>query len=392
MGFGESVESKLNNKNVVSFANPTSLTHYRLVKNPEKHKTLNLAEHYFRCGLEIIQQIGNEHFFHPLNRSLLALICAQKGEWEEALKIAKEALGAALAQGGVISPICELLLSPILLENGVQKQSMEDLLNVVDLSKRTGLKAQEKKGVLFRLQMFGPVRVFYAGEEIEVSQWRTVKSRHLLAYLAHQNKPVSTDQIIEDLWPYIEPDKALSLFHTTLYYLRRLLQQFTNEELIIRGSKRYQLRPEKVLIDRYQFEDIALIASEKQITAAMAKRLEAAVLLYSGDYLDDLDYQWVMPVQEKLRSLYIDIRQKLAVYYLENKMPNKALLHLQQLMALNPYSETVLKLLLTAYAEKGDQSAIIQQYTTFTRNIQNELGLRPSSEMERFFTILSEKN
>lgn len=374
MVFRESVDSNwetLKTKNVVSFAKPSSLNNNRLFKFRDKQSALNLAEHYFRCGLEVFQQVGNDHFFHPINRLFLALICAQKGEWGEALKIAKEALGLALAQGGVIVPVCELFYS-ILMENGTPKQFREH-------------------GALFRLQMFGPIRVFYADEEINASQWRTVKSRHLLAYLAHQNKPVSTDQIIEDLWPYVDPDKALSLFHTTLYYLRRLLQQFTSEEMIIRGSKRYQLHPERVVIDRYQFEDIAHPALEKEMTPALAEQLEAAVLLYRGDYLEDLDYQWVMPVQEKLRSLNMEIRQKLAAYYLDNKMPNKALLHLQQLMALNPYSEINLKLLLTAYADKGDHSAVIKQYTAFARNIRKELGLQPSAEIKRFFANLSKQ-
>ena len=88
------------------------------------------------------------------------------------------------------------------------------------------------------------MRVFHREQELDATSWRTVKTRDLLAYLAHQDKPVSTDQILEDLWPNFDPDKASALFHTTLYYLRRLLQQFTNKEIIIRGSNVISSGPE----------------------------------------------------------------------------------------------------------------------------------------------------
>ena len=253
------------------------------------------------------------------------------------------------------------------------------------LVNRVDVETPEKDVCLFRIRMFGPIRVFFGGQEINVAWWRTVKSRHLLAYLAHQDKPVCTDQIMEDLWPDVESDKALALFHTTLYYLRRLLHQFTKEEMILRGSKRYQLRPGTILSDRIEFEETVHLALEKEMTAVLAEQLEAAVALYRGDYLEDLDYPWIIPIQEELRSLNLEARQKLAVYYLQNKMPTKALLHLQQLMALNPYSESILKLLLTAYAKRGDQAAVIKHYTLFVRNLAEDLGLQPSPAMEKFF-------
>ena len=394
MGFCQNSESKLKNSNIAFLANveifDNSLpAHNRLADIRDKNSALDLAEQYFRRGIEVFQQVGNDRFFNTLNRSFLALIHAKKGEWDEALNIAEEALGDASAQGGAIAPICELLLSSILLESGDHKQARRRLANSAELLKKMDVETLEKDSYLFRIQMFGPTRVFYRGQEINVARWRTVKSRHLLAYLAHQDKPVSTDRILEDLWPYVDPDRALALFHTTLYYLRRLLQQFTNNEVIIRGSKRYQLRPGSILIDRFQFEETAHLALEREMTPSLAEQLEAAVSLYRGDYLEDLDYQWIMPIQEELKNLNMELRQKLAVYYLQNKIPSKALLHLHHLMALNPYSEKILKLLLIAYAEKGDQAAVKKYYAAFARNISEELGLQPSSEMEKFFANLS---
>lgn len=342
MGFRQRLEPKSGDNQTPYFADRQlfgrSLPAYnRLTPIRDQHSALDLAEHYFRCGLE-------------------------------------------------------LLSGAILQESEAYKQARSCLANLAESLKRIQDETAEKDFYLFRIQMFGPIRVFHGGQEIDAAQWRTVKSRHLLAYLAHQDKPVSTEQIMEDLWPYVDPEKALALFHTTLYYLRRLLYQFADEELIIRGSKRYQLRPEKILIDRYQFEETAYLALDQKMTAGLVEQLESAVSLYRGDYLEDLDYHWVLPSQEKLRNINMEIRRKLAVYYLENKMPEKALLHLQQLMELNPYSETILKLLLTACAEKGDRAAIIRHYAVFAKNISEELDLQPSAEIQKFLAnILKQK-
>ncbi|HBG15729.1 MAG TPA: hypothetical protein DDW93_03025, partial [Firmicutes bacterium] len=362
--------------------------------------------------VEAAQQIGSDHYFNILNRSFLALVYSKKGRWVEALTIGEKALQDALSQDGMIAPICEIILSTIFMEIGdhrevkkrleiltaleknlhaLEKDSDVALRSITSIKReKFGLKqeavVQEETGsYFFSVQMFGPIRVFHREQELDATSWRTVKTRDLLAYLAHQDKPVSTDQILEDLWPNFDPDKASALFHTTLYYLRRLLQQFTNKEIIIRGSKRYQLRPGSILTDQRQFKEIAHLALEKTMTENLANELEAAILLYRGDYLEDLDYQWVIPVQEELRNLNIELKQKLAVYYLKNKMYSRAVTHLHQLTALKPYSEEVLRLLLTAFAEMGDQSAVKKQYTVFSQTISEELGLQPSSEVSAFY-------
>src|SRR5690606_17659261 len=104
-------------------------------------------EHYFRCGMEVLQQAGNDRCFAILNRSLLALIQAKKGEWDGALKIAEETLGEALTQGGVLAPICELLLSPIFLASSEPRQARSPLSSLAELYKKIDLETSlVKKG------------------------------------------------------------------------------------------------------------------------------------------------------------------------------------------------------------------------------------------------------
>ncbi len=381
-----------------------------------QYAAFDLAEYYFRRGLEAAQQMRSDRYFNILNRSFLALLYSKKGRKVEALTIGEEAFQEALSQGGMITPICEMILSAILMENGEHgeaKKRLENsaaLLNKMNMPslnssdpalgtikplklEKSGLKQkavspEEAGSYLFQIQMFGPFQVFHGSEGLDATSWRTVKSRDLLAYLAHQDKPVSTDQILEDLWPNLNLAKASAVFHTTLYYLRRHLQQLTDKEIITYGAKRYQLRPGSILIDRNKFEEVAHSALKKPMTGALANELETAVRLYRGDYLEDLDYQWVIPVQEGLKNILSELKQELAVYYLQNKMYSQAVIHLRQLMTLKPYSEKVLRLLLTALAGMGDLSAIKEHYAVFTQTILAELDLRPSFEIAAFYKEL----
>lgn len=423
MGFcGNNVENKcealIEN---MELSETLSSAYSQLASIHTQHVAFDSAEHYFRRGLEVAQQMRSDRCFNILSRSFLALLYSKKGRKVDALTIGEEAFQDALSQGGMITPICEMILSAILMENGdpweakkrlensaalLNKMNMQALLNnsndpalgtikSMKLEKSGFIQkviSQEEAGsYLFRIQMFGPLRVFHRNdEELDATSWRTVKSRDLLAYFVHQNKPVSTDQILEDLWPNLNPDKASAVFHTTLYYLRRLLQQFTDLEIIIRGGKRYQLRPGSILIDRRQFEEVAHRALKKTMTAALANQLEAAATLYRGDYLEDLDYHWVIPVQEEMKNINIELKQELAVYYLQNYMYSRAVIHLRQLMTLKPYSEEVLRLLLTTLAKMGEVAAIKEQYAIFTKTIFEELGLQPSSEIASFYQELEE--
>ncbi|NLY75230.1 MAG: hypothetical protein GX075_07980 [Firmicutes bacterium] len=421
MGFDRNHEGQLENKSKtfikkLKLSPSLSSVNGQLAYPDTGDGELDAAEYFFRCGVEAAQRIECDRFFNTLNRLLLALVYSKKGDWAEAAALGKKALQDASSQAGVIMPICEMILGAIFMENGNRKEALKHLENSVALLRemnrqeslaKTGNGSpparvkpirsvidkenafqEESDSAFFRIQMFGPFRVFFGNDELDPTGWRTVKSRDLLAYLAHQNKPVGTDQILEDLWPDLEPDKASALFHTTLYYLRRLLQQFTDEEIIIRGSKRYQLKPGSVLIDRRQFEAVAQRTVKKTMNAVLANELEAVVPLYRGDYLEDLDYQWVIPVQEELRNIYSDLKQRLAVYYLQNKQYLRALVHLRQLMTQNPYSEEVLRLLLRTLAEMGDILALKKQYAIFVKTVLNELGIKPSSELTAFYKEL----
>lgn len=242
-----------------------------------------------------------------------------------------------------------------------------------------------------RLGVFGAFRVFINNQEIPSSDWRTTKSRELLAYLAHHDHPVSTAQILDDLWPNYDPDKAVANFHTTLYYLRQTLRRYMKKDPIVHGSKRYQLNPGIVVNDRLQFEELTSVYLRKSLNESDIEDLEEAASLYRGDYLVDLDYVWIISKQEDLKNIYFEIKQKLARHYLELRRFSKAVAHLQQLLTVKPFSEETLVLLLKALAENGDYQGLRDHYLAYAKALSEELGLAPSPEVTASFEEIRSK-
>ena len=69
-------------------------------------------------------------------------------------------------------------------------------------------------------------------------------------------------------------------------------------------------------------------------------------------------------------------------------MYSRALVHIKQIMAEDPYSEEALRLLLAAHAGKGDLLAVRKEYVAFAKTLFEELGTSPSFEITTFYKAL----
>ena len=114
-------------------------------------------------------------------------------------------------------------------------------------------------------------------------------------------------------------------------------------------------------------------------------QLEEAIRLYRGEYLGDLDYTWVPPLQVRLNQLYLDTRLRLARYYLAEKDYLGALKHLMVLEELHPLHEEVHQLLMTVYARMGNKKAIKEQYQILKSILAKEIGLETSPDSENLY-------
>ncbi|MPL67968.1 HTH-type transcriptional regulator MalT [bioreactor metagenome] len=239
---------------------------------------------------------------------------------------------------------------------------------------------------LLYIATLGPFRAIIHGGE---TTWRTVKTRDLLAYLAHRSEPVSKEKILEDLWPDWDIESAAVIFHTTLYNLRKYLNKVGDQENILYGGRRYQLRSGSFTSDRQKFQELVAAGLRAEVAPELATmQLEQAVALYRGDYLEEMDYAWLFPQQENLKHLCIEARIRLARHALKTQDYTRAVCHLQIVEEYDPFAEEVYILLMKIFAKQGNRVAIKKQYQRLQEVLKRELGLVPSPEINRLYCNL----
>jgi two-component SAPR family response regulator len=238
-----------------------------------------------------------------------------------------------------------------------------------------------------RLELLGPVRIYDGKKEITNTNWVRRKSRDLLIYLGHLGISTEKDRIIEALWPEMNYQQANAIFHTTLHNLRRVLaKQSGRTDLIHFTGGGYLLNPESSVIDKVYFQQmLSVVGHDKLLSEENVSLMEGAVALYRGDYLEGMDYSWVLPEQEYLRQLHNKARDSLSLYYLSRHDYLQAIVHLERLVNDSPLTEEYYHRLLSAYAEMGDIKSINLKYHRLKSILREELGISPSKKIRELY-------
>jgi two-component SAPR family response regulator len=243
------------------------------------------------------------------------------------------------------------------------------------------------------IEMLGPIRILLNRRDITNTKWRFTKSRDLLLYLAHKGQPVGINRILEDLWPDAPLEKGMNFFYSALHWLRQVIQKDFPLDIITYASKTCHFLPEYYQTDRDQF--MALIddgSVESQVPPKDGTLLEKAVTIYRGDYLDSIDYPWIIPEREHLKRLYLETGIRLAHFYLQMGDHLKTVKTLEPLIEKNPLREEIYGLLMSAYAGLGDRQAVIKKYRQLKSSLDEELGLEPAPEITKLYYELCMRN
>jgi LuxR family maltose regulon positive regulatory protein len=345
------------------------------------------------------------HWYHPLLMHGLAEGIETSFVQRVLRKVGERCLKHLLpfVPGG--SPEAKQRIIPVLVEIGgdeacsllamLQKDAVEYVRNMaaeaLERLRSPEESAHRAAVPALRLQLLGPVRIFVDSQELTGIKWRSQRARDLLIYLAHVGQPVTKDQIIEALWPDDNQDleKADAQFHTTLYRLRTVLKNYGLPDLIQRGTDAYSLTvPASTDLDRFEALLKAALSQEADSPEQM-KLLEEALKHYHGDYLENLDYQWVIPHREALRLRCGEAQLRLVHCYLKASQYEKAISELVMLLKRDELNELYHALLIEAYAKSGQRQAAQRQYALLTGILQRELGVKPSPETQQAYHSLN---
>jgi DNA-binding SARP family transcriptional activator len=206
------------------------------------------------------------------------------------------------------------------------------------------------------------------------------KALALLCFLLAQPKLSATrDQVLDALWPDLEPGQAANSLHQTVYFLRRVFEPEYVEDL----SPGYLHHdPDLLWLDR---ELVNCRSHEyRRITAsigALATPAQAQLVsdVYSGKFALDFAYEeWATPIRDSMHARYLEIVERAVTHDADCGQMDRAIRLAQRALDIDPQLDEVEKSVIRLYTVVGAHAAAAEQYGHYSLG-QSDLGLDPPS-------------
>jgi len=246
---------------------------------------------------------------------------------------------------------------------------------------------------LIQIYTFGTLQVVRAAQTVTESDWHTRQARQLLKILITERpRPVSTDRLIDLLWPNSKTNAASTTLRSAINALRNVLE-----------PDRRSRAPSKYIITEapgYAFHNHADIWLDVENFETVLKRadtlhdsvhdpagnpvqrqalLEEAIDLYQDDYLTSDPYaDWAQGEREQLRERYFATLLTVASLRAEHGNYTTAIAACRRIIARDPVRENAYQALMRYQAESGDSASALLTYERCRAILAEELGADPS--------------
>ncbi|HET6954013.1 MAG TPA: BTAD domain-containing putative transcriptional regulator [Acidimicrobiales bacterium] len=235
-----------------------------------------------------------------------------------------------------------------------------------------------------RFGVLGPLTVWTSGgDEVPVPG---AKVRALLADLiAHEGRPVSTDQLVDDLWDGRPPGKPIGTLQAKVSQLRRALEgaEPGGRGLVVSAPAGYLLRTgADGLVDADEFAalvDRARAAGEPRTRVALYAE---ALQLWRGPAFADFDHQpWARAAITRLEEQQLVALEEHAEVRLALGEHSQLTGELSDLVTRHPLRERLRAAHMRALYRAGRQSEALASYDELRGRLVEELGLDPTDDL-----------
>ena len=247
----------------------------------------------------------------------------------------------------------------------------------------------------FSLCLLGTFRAHL--NDKRAAHFETNKTRALLAYLAVEDRPHTRLQLAGLLWPDWPEAAARTYLRQALLNLRQVLEPTpTTLPYLIGNRHTIQFNRESDFwLDVATLVDtLPVLPHRMEIDGApeTAKRLEEAVALYCGDFMEGfyLDgcpafEEWQLLTREQLRRKVVETTCFLARWHEQRSNSSSAQRYARRSLELEPLLEESHFQLMRLLANDGDSNAALTHYVRYRAQLSAELGAAPSREMTELY-------
>ncbi len=208
-------------------------------------------------------------------------------------------------------------LCAIALEEGLDEEYVQKLIRIRHLQPQECAWLSESWPWPVVIKTFGGFSLHKDGQQMKFSGKIQHKPLVMLkAIVAAGEKGITTDLLIDTIWPDVEGDKALQSFKFTLHQLRKLIGQ----ETILLKEGVVMVDPRSCWTDVRAFsEQISIAESVPQSGSDNSKAIcaaEKALSLYKGEFLaGDEKLSWAVPLRARFKNRFLRLVSRLGTHY-----------------------------------------------------------------------------
>jgi WD40 repeat protein/DNA-binding SARP family transcriptional activator len=240
------------------------------------------------------------------------------------------------------------------------------------------------------VKLLGPFQVLKGDEPI--TKFESDRVRALLAYLAVEtDRPHRRERLASLLWPDWPERSARTNLRRALSNLRQVIGDHDAKPPYLQIT-RQTIQFNSTSDTEIDARVVASVASINNKQEGETRKLEKAIGLYKGDFLEGFTVadspsfeEWALLTREQLNRIMRDGLQHLAEYYSDKDEYQTAIGHYRRLLEMDPLQEGAHRGLMKLLVASGQRSAALAQYEACRRILEEELGVEPSSETKAVF-------
>ena len=201
----------------------------------------------------------------------------------------------------------------------------------------------------------------------------------ILCYLITRPELSATrDQVLDAIWPDLDPEVAVNSLNQTIYFLRRVFEEDYSDDLtpgyVHHDSDVVWLDPELVS---------SRSAECKRLIRDLPPRpspddVERLTLLYKGRFALDFEYEdWAATYRDNLHATYLEIVERAVIDDLTSGHYDRGIAVARRALDADPSAEQIEVCLLRLYRVTGAHSAAAEQYAHYAAVMREEVGVEP---------------
>jgi ATP/maltotriose-dependent transcriptional regulator MalT/DNA-binding SARP family transcriptional activator len=203
----------------------------------------------------------------------------------------------------------------------------------------------------------------------------------LLCFLLTKPDLASTrDQVLDALWPDLDPVDAVNSLNQTVYFFRRVLEENYVDDL----SPGYVHHDSDLIwLDRdlvtSRSNDCRQLIKSFPPTPTPEQVFELS-MRYAGRFALDFEYEdWAAPYREWLHASFLEVVERAVSDDLETGHYERGIRLARRVLDIDPTAEQVEVSLLRLYRSSGAHAAAAEQYSHYAAVMRDQLGVEAPS-------------